>query len=77
MLCGENREEVEAESERWGSEMGRRRVKANRSKTECLCVREGGGWGSVKLQGVTVGKVEKSKYSGSGVRSNGECRREV
>ena len=61
----------------------RRGMKVNWRKTEyvCMCmrvcvnVRQDND--TVRMQGEEVAKVDDSKYLGSTVQSNGECRREV
>ncbi|KAK3574203.1 hypothetical protein QTP86_004329 [Hemibagrus guttatus] len=61
----------------WRFALERRGMKVSRSKTEYMCVNEREGSGTVRLQGEEVKKVQKFKYLGSTVQSNGECGKEV
>ncbi|KAK3515915.1 hypothetical protein QTP86_020657 [Hemibagrus guttatus] len=77
VICSESREQVEENLERWRFALERRGMKVSRSKTECMCVNEIEGSGTVRLQGEEVKKVQEFKYLGSTVQSNGECGKEV
>jgi len=77
VLCGESREELEEELERWRFALERMGMKVNRNKTEYRCVDGRDGGEIVKLQGEEVAKVSEFKYLGSTVQRNGECGREV
>ncbi|KAK3524491.1 hypothetical protein QTP70_029270 [Hemibagrus guttatus] len=77
VICCESRVQVEENLERWRFALERRRMKVSRSKTEYMCVNEGEGSGTVRLQGEEVKKVQEFKYLGSTVQSNGECAKEV
>ncbi|MCJ8739626.1 hypothetical protein PDJAM_G00049200 [Pangasius djambal] len=77
VICSESREQVEENLERWRFALERRGMKVSRSKTECMCVNEREGSGTVRLQGEEVKKVQEFKYLGSTVQSNGECGKEV
>ncbi|KAK3566863.1 hypothetical protein QTP86_004619 [Hemibagrus guttatus] len=76
VICSESREQVEENLERWRFALERRGMKVSRSKTEYMCVNERKGSGTVRLQGEEVKKVQKFKYLGSTVQSNGECGKE-
>ena len=73
VICGESRQQVEANMERWRYALERRGMKVSRSKTECVCVNETGDRGTVRLHGAEVVKVDELKYLGSIVQSNGNC----
>ncbi|KAK3515567.1 hypothetical protein QTP70_024592 [Hemibagrus guttatus] len=73
LICSESREQVEENLERWRFALERRGMKVSHSKTEYVCVNEGEGSGTVRLQGEEVKKVQEFKYLGSTVQSNGEC----
>jgi len=77
VICGESREQVEENLERWRFALERRGMKISRSKTEYMCVNERQNNGALKLQGEEVNKVDVFKYLGSTVQSNGECGKEV
>ncbi|KAK3533083.1 hypothetical protein QTP70_006785 [Hemibagrus guttatus] len=77
VICSESREQVEESLERWRFALERRGMKVSHSKTECMCVNEREGSGTVRLQGEEVKKVQEFKYLGSTVQSNGECGKEV
>ncbi|KAK3524760.1 hypothetical protein QTP86_002555 [Hemibagrus guttatus] len=77
VICGESREQVEENLERWRFALERRGMKVSRSKTEYMCVNEREGSGTVMLQGEEVKKVQEFKYLGSTVQSNGESGKEV
>ncbi|KAK3532157.1 hypothetical protein QTP86_009027 [Hemibagrus guttatus] len=77
VICSESMEQVEENLERWRFALERRGMKVSRSKTECMCVNEREGSGTVRLQGEEVKKVQEFKYLGSTVQSNGECGKEV
>ena len=77
VICGENREQVEENLERWRYALESRGMKVSRSKTEYMCVNERDPSGTVRLQGAEVKKVQDFKYLGSTVQSNGECGKEV
>ncbi|KAK3518743.1 hypothetical protein QTP70_010884 [Hemibagrus guttatus] len=77
VICSESREQVEESLEKWRFALERRGMKISRSKTEYMCVNEREGSGTVRLQGEEVKKVQKFKYLGSTVQSNGECGKEV
>ncbi|KAK3571518.1 hypothetical protein QTP86_012862 [Hemibagrus guttatus] len=77
VICSESREQVEENLERWRFALERRGMKVSHSKTEYMCVNEREGSGTVRLQGEEVKKVQKFKYLGSTVQSNGECAKEV
>ncbi|KAK3563366.1 hypothetical protein QTP86_021842, partial [Hemibagrus guttatus] len=77
VICGESREQVEENLERWRFALERRGMEFSRSKTEYMCVNEMEGSGTVRLQGEEVKKVQEFKYLGSTVQSNGECGKEV
>lgn len=76
VICCENWEEVGTELERWRYALERRGLKVSRTKTEYMCLNRGDG-DTIRLQGVQMKKVDKSRYFGSMVKSNGECGREV
>uniref|UniRef100_A0A3B4DPZ4 ribonuclease H n=1 Tax=Pygocentrus nattereri TaxID=42514 RepID=A0A3B4DPZ4_PYGNA len=77
VICGESREQVEENLERWRFALERRGMKVSRDKTEYMCVNEREAGGKVKMQGVEVVKVDDFKYLGSTIQSNGQCRKEV
>ncbi|KAK3532192.1 hypothetical protein QTP86_009297 [Hemibagrus guttatus] len=77
VICSESREQVEENLERWRFALERRGMKVSRSKTEYMCVNEREGSGIIRLQGEEVKKIQKFKYLGSTVQSNGECGKEV
>ena len=77
MICGERKEQVEADLEEWRHALERRGMKVSRSKTEYMCINEIQDNGTVQMQGEDVAKVREFKYLGSTVQSNGECGREV
>ncbi|KAK3568359.1 hypothetical protein QTP86_005440 [Hemibagrus guttatus] len=77
VICSESREQVEENLERWRFALERSGMKVSRSNTEYMCVNEREGSGTVRLQGEEVKKVQKFKYLGSTVQSNGECGKEV
>ncbi|XP_062866594.1 uncharacterized protein LOC134329279, partial [Trichomycterus rosablanca] len=77
VICGENREQVEDNLERWRYALERRGMKVSRSKTEYMCVNGRETGGTVRLQGAEVTKVKDFKYLGSTVQENGECGKEV
>ena len=77
VICGETREEVEVNLERWRDALERRGMKVSRSKTEYMCVNERGNGNPLQMQGGEVAKVDEFKYLGSTVQGNGECDREV
>ena len=52
-------------------------MKVRRSKTEHLCVNEGGGNGKISMEGTEINKVNEFKYLGSGVNSEEGCSTEV
>ncbi|KAK3542855.1 hypothetical protein QTP70_005441 [Hemibagrus guttatus] len=77
VICSESREQVEENLERWRFALERSGMKVSRSNTEYMCVNEREGSGTVRLQGEEVKKVQKFKYLGSTVQSNGECGKEI
>uniref|UniRef100_A0A3B4CLA2 ribonuclease H n=1 Tax=Pygocentrus nattereri TaxID=42514 RepID=A0A3B4CLA2_PYGNA len=77
VICGESREQVEENLERWRFALERRGMKVSRDKMEYMCVNEREAGGKVKMQGVEVVKVDDFKYLGSTIQSNGQCRKEV
>ncbi|KAK3531132.1 hypothetical protein QTP70_012979 [Hemibagrus guttatus] len=78
MVMDQLSEEVKQESP-WTMmfALERRGMKVSRSKTEYMCVNEREGYGTVRLQGEEVKKVQEFKYLGSTVQSNGKCGKEV
>ena len=77
VICGETREEVEANLERWRYATERRGMRVSRSKTEYMCVNEMEDGETIRLQGAEMAKVKEFKYLGSTVQSNGGCDKEV
>ena len=77
VICGDTRQDVEGELERWRYALERRGMKVSRSKTEYMCVNEREGGEVVHLQDAEVARVEEFKYLGATVQSNGECSSEV
>ena len=74
VICGECRQQVETNLERWRYALERRGMKVRRSKTEYMCANfKNGGTGTAWLQEAEVVKVDKFKYLGSTVQSNGDC----
>ena len=54
VICGETKEEVEENLERWRYALERRGMKISRSKTEYMCVNERGDGNVVRMQGTDV-----------------------
>ena len=73
VICGESRQQVEANLARWRYALERREMTVSTSKTEYMCVNENGDSDTVQLQGAEMVKVEEFKYLGSAVQSNGDC----
>ncbi|KAK3547417.1 hypothetical protein QTP86_018916, partial [Hemibagrus guttatus] len=72
VICSASREQVDENLEKWRFTLERRGI-----KTEYMYVNEREGSGTVRLQGEEVKKVQKFKYLGSTVQSNGESGNEV
>ncbi|XP_013866635.1 uncharacterized protein LOC106519479 [Austrofundulus limnaeus] len=77
VICGQSREQVEENLERWRFALERRRMRVSRSKTEYMCVNERDPNGDMRLQETEIKKVKDFKYLGYTVQSNGECGIEV
>ena len=77
VIYKETREEVERRLESWKYALERKGMKVSRSKTEYLCINEGNGNETVKMQDTKVPRVKEFKYLGSSVQESGDCEREV
>ena len=73
VICGQSRQQDEANLERWRYALERKEMKVSTSKTEYMCISEKGDNGTVRLQGAEVVKVDEFKYLGSTVQSNRDC----
>ena len=77
VICGERKEQVEANLEEWRHALERRGMRVSRSKTEYICINENEDNGTMQMQGEDLAKVKEFRYLGSTAQSNGECGKEV
>ena len=74
---GRDREEVKRRLESWRYALERREMKANRLKSEYLCINGENDDETVKMEDTNVPRVKEFKYLGSTVQESGSCEREV
>ena len=75
VLCAENREDLEANLERWRAALEERGMRISRSKTEYMCTSTDEG--SIRMDGEELKRVQKFKYLGSIVDASGNMEEEV
>ena len=77
VICEKTREEVERTLECWKYALERRGMKANRSKTEYLCINRENDDETVKMEDTNMPRIKEFKYLESTVQESGSCAREV
>lgn len=75
MICNDRKEKIEDNMERWKHALDRRRMEVLYRKTDYMCVNERKAGVTIRMQEVEVKEMQKFKYLGSTVKSNGECGR--
>ena len=64
VICEETRKEMERRLQSWKYALGRREMKASRSKTKYLCINGGNDNKTVKMEDTKVPRVKEFKYLG-------------